>query len=89
MKKWVVLLSLCSFFLPPSVARSAEAASPGVHAAVLEDYLDQVEQGLAQRGAGIGGRMRRTLGRCTLGRCTFGMGGGLLRSLGHLLSLLS
>lgn len=45
MKKWVLLLLLCSFFLPPSVARSAEPASPEVHAAVLDDYLDQVEQG--------------------------------------------
>ncbi|WP_269789830.1 serine hydrolase domain-containing protein [Stenotrophomonas sp. Iso1] len=43
MKKWVVGLLLLSVLMLPSVGRSAEASPQGIHAAVLDDYLDQVE----------------------------------------------
>lgn len=45
MKKWVVLLLLLPVFMLPSMGRAAEASPQGVHAAALDDYLDQVEGG--------------------------------------------
>lgn len=45
MKKWVVLLLLLLVFMLPSTGRSAKPSPQGVRAAVLDDYLDQVEEG--------------------------------------------
>lgn len=45
MKKWLVGLLLLPVLMLPSVGRSAEASPQGIHAAVLDEYLDQVEDG--------------------------------------------